>query len=390
MPFPLPETSVDNVINLYGQFDDAELAAIVSTNQCMLDEADPIHHLLALREQPYLKHFEQDLDVVQEATGYRSAVCLGATMLRRFDDEAHLGLSELRVNPARSYLFFADAPVDEAYRRYGSWPIMTEDFTDPKHYSRFFEEASSVHHLRDLRDTLVSNHIGFLEGMSPGQQVTEFGYFCRGLLDTFALYAQLRYELRVAPPNQVYDAEKHQLLDVPGVGAAADTSDLALRWRVGGVNMLRPKGDDYERHNQMGTTAVPYRATLSNLYRGIAGYVRESDESDSPTIPILFRGSKETFDFKWTDALIMRNTRYNDDGTTSSVFHTEKGGCPPFVRYDGIYPQAEVVGHARHGQIKFLYDPPIDLDKEESTLAQAVLRADEHPGYKNRPPVENS
>jgi len=375
MPFPLPETSVDNVIRLYGQFDDAELSAIVSTNQCMLDEADPIHHLLSLQEQPYLNRFEQELGVVREATGYRSAVCLGATMLRRFDDEVHLGLSDLRVNPARSYLFFADAPADEAYHRYGSWPIMTEDFTDPKHYSRFFEEASSVHHLKDLRDTLVGNHIGFLEGMSPGQQVIDFGYFCRGLLDTFALYAQLRYELRVAPPNQTFDEEKHQALDTPSEQAPAGTGDLALRWRVGGVNMLRPKGDDYERHNQMGTTAVPYRATLSNLYRGIAGYVRESDRDDSPTVAVLFKDSKEKLDFTWLDAVIMRNTRHNDDGTTSSVFNTEKGGCPPFVRYDGVYPHAEVVGHARHGQVKFLYDPPINLDKEESTLAQAMLRA---------------
>lgn len=370
MPFPLPEAPVDTVIGLYGQFNDAELSAVVASSRSALDPRDPIQHLMELREQPHFQLFEQEIgDNARPVVAYRSAVCLGATMLRRYARDTALNLSELETNPDRRYLFLGDSPLDEAYHRYGSWPIMQEDFTSPHRYRRYFQQASSVDRLKGLQASLVNNHIGFMEDASLGEREVEFGFFCRGLLDTFELYAELRHEARVAPPNQVFDPELHQKLDTDVSWAKSHPDDRTLRWRVGGLTgVYVTPGQQLRLDSRTGSMAISDDAAVLQVRRGIGGMVSASAEIDGPAIPVLFKESEEKFSLAPGDILIIRNSKGQ-----SGVFNTLRY---PFINsHDPIYPSTEVVGLAREGRVAFLFDPDIRLDTEESTLAGAMLFA---------------
>lgn len=371
MPFPLTETTVEQIVSIYGQFNDAELSAVVQASASALDEQDPSGHLLALKEQPLMQLLEKEGVGADTIAAYRSAVCLGSTMLRRYAKEKHIGLDDLYVNSERTYLFYPDLPTEEAHRRYLYWPAYaTEDFTDPHYYSRYFQSEHSTDIVKGLQDKLVKNHIGFMEDDQTSHQKI-FAYFCRGLLDRFELHEQLRWEQKVAAPNQVFDDDKHRPLTATTAWSQGEP-DLVSRWRVGGLKTMRlTKEQNIVMEEQFGNTNVAELRGIMSVYRGIGGFVQETMDPRSPLLPVMFKQSEERYELSTEGLYHQRDRLVVRYSGPTALGHLS----PPFVVPEGE-ADIEVVALCRNGQTKFLYDPDINLETEEEALAWALYAVD--------------
>jgi hypothetical protein len=361
--------AVTSIVKSYGTFNDAELRTIVDGNIAVLEDQAPVQHLLQLREQPFLKELEEALHpkVYQDAEAYRAAVCLGATMLRRYSDHEvapTMDPQTLRVDPERSYLRFADVSLNQGFQKYGAWPIMTEDFADSLHYGPYFKAPESASYLQDLKGQLIDNKVGFVTAESDSQQDVHFSYFCKGLLDTMQLHSILGYEEVVAPRSDtVYDPDRHTILRK----ATAD-ADLAKRWRVGAIAGVETSDNEPEIFNRWDATTLTNSHAIMSLGRAVAGNVQADERPDSPRLAVSFDASQESF-LLGPDDLVLTRHGIGD----MIAFGSESS---PFInKFRSSNEKLEVLGLCREGMLKFMADPEVNPDTEDSALSAALYLA---------------
>ncbi len=375
---PLSELTISRTIGLYGEFTGPEFDAVVAASRDVSAPNSVVGHLLALSEQPHLVMLEREGKAGSNMAAYRSAVCLGATMLRRQAHENGKDFSGVTVNPARRYLYFADMAIDGAYHTYQRWPVIGEDFTKPEYFACFFEDQASAERVKGLQQRLVQNHISFMTELGPTREKEMFSFFCRGLLDMFALYGRAEWKTEVAPTGEVFDREKHVPLNSRPEWARQEAGDPNLRWRMGSLASSYLGAGSEVQFDQIGTTRLQPGHRALKLFRGIGGFVRASDFSDSSIIPVSFPLSTEVFDLSdpnienlyEKDVLITRGYQ-----SGANVFGKLRS---PFIADNASFSTGgrEIVGLCRKGVAYFAYEPHLNLRTEESALAAVLFRTE--------------